>query len=46
MKYPVLDGSCTNPAISICSPALLHARHNMDVFSKYTFFKGQYANYR
>ena len=45
MRYPVLDGSCTNPTISICTPALLHARHNMDVFSKYTFLKGNYTNY-
>ena len=30
----VLDGSCTSTRHSVCQQALLHARHNPDVFSK------------
>ena len=30
----VLDGSCTSTQHTICQQALLHARHNPDVFSK------------
>ena len=45
MKYPILDGSCTNTAINICTPALLHARHNTDIFSKHNFFRGGYKNF-
>ena len=30
----VLDGSCTSTRHTVCQQALLHARHNPDVFSK------------
>ena len=45
MTYAVLDGSTTDQNIDICTPALLHARHNAELFSKFAFLKGEYSNY-
>lgn len=42
MKYAVLDGSCTDEKINVCTPALLHARHNSEPFSKFAFLRGDY----
>jgi len=44
MTYAILDGSCTDPGINICTPALLHARHNSDLFSKFSFLRGEYKD--
>ena len=41
----ILDGSCTDPAISVCTPALLHARHNQEDFSKFSFLRSDYSTY-
>merc|ERR1719483_168253 len=43
--YAILDGSCTEEKISVCTPALLHARHNSEPFSKFSFLRGDYKNY-
>jgi len=43
--YAILDGSCTDKAISVCTPALLHARHNSEPFSKFSFLRGDYSSY-
>ena len=42
MSYAILDGSCTDEGINICTPAILHARHNADPFSKFAFLGGKY----
>ena len=42
MSVSILDGSCTDKAVNICTPALLHARHNPDPFSKFAFLAGNY----
>ena len=42
MSYAILDGSCTDEGINICTPAILHARHNPDPFSKFAFLSGKY----
>ena len=44
-KYEVLDASCSNHNHHICNPVLLHARHNADPFSKFTFIDGGYADW-
>jgi hypothetical protein len=41
----VLDGSCTDASIHVCTTALLHARHNSDPFSKIAFHDGQYKDF-
>ena len=41
----MLDGSCTDETISVCGPALLHARHGSETFSKFAFLRGEYSNY-
>ena len=41
----ILDGSCTDPAVSVCTPALLHARHGRELFSKFSFLDGKYNTY-
>ena len=43
--YAILDGSCTDPEINVCTPALLHARHNSEPFSKFSFLRGDYSSY-
>jgi len=43
--YAILDGSCTENSISVCTPALLHARHNSEPFSKFAFLRGDYSKY-
>eukprot|EP00092_Neocalanus_flemingeri_P005814 GFUD01006258.1.p1 GENE.GFUD01006258.1~~GFUD01006258.1.p1 ORF type:complete len:628 (-),score=188.16 GFUD01006258.1:577-2460(-) len=43
--YAILDGSCTEEKISVCTPALLHARHNSEPFSKFAFLRGDYSDY-
>ena len=43
--YAILDGSCTDETISVCEPALLHARHGSETFSKFAFLRGEYSNY-
>jgi len=43
--YAILDGSCTDETISVCKPALLHARHNSEPFSKFAFLRGDYSTY-
>ena len=43
--YAILDGSCTEESISVCTPALLHARHNADPFSKFAFLRGDYSHF-
>ena len=41
----ILDGSCQDENIHVCEPALLHARHNAEHFSKFAFLKGDYSTY-
>lgn len=41
-KTAVLDASCTDGNIHICQVALMHARHNAEPFSKFTFLRGEY----
>jgi len=41
----ILDGSCQDQDIHVCEPALLHARHNAEHFSKFAFLKGDYSTY-
>lgn len=45
MTYAILDGSCTDVSVHICKPALLHARHNSELFSKFTFLRDEYKNF-
>ena len=43
--YALLDGSVTDEKISVCSSALLHARHNDEPFSKHAFLTGDYKDF-
>jgi len=41
----MVDEFCTNPAINVCTPVLLHAMHNVEPFSKFSFLRGEYSTY-
>lgn len=43
--WAILDGSCTETEIGVCTPALLHARHNSEPFSKFNFLTDKYKEY-
>jgi len=39
----ILDAGTTDGSKHICEVALLHARHNSEPFSKFTFLRGEYS---